>query len=100
MLFHSDSSGALNVGGTQIHATGVIFSNGRSYSMAMKDLQIEEELGRGNYGTVRRAIHKPTKLQMAMKVCSPCMRLSSTHVPVGNSSRTGYEQAGIYSPRA
>ncbi|KAK0195438.1 putative PBS2-tyrosine protein kinase [Armillaria mellea] len=62
-----DSSGALNVGGTQIHASGVIFSNGRSYSMAMKDLQIEEELGRGNYGTVRRAIHKPTKLQMAMK---------------------------------
>lgn len=62
-----DASGALNVGGTQIHASGVIFSNGRSYSMAMKDLQIEEELGRGNYGTVRRAIHKPTKLQMAMK---------------------------------
>ena len=33
----------------------------------MTQLELEEELGRGNYGTVKKVLHKPTKVQMAMK---------------------------------
>ena len=34
----------------------------------MSDLKLEEELGRGNYGTVKRVLHTPTNVHMAMKV--------------------------------
>lgn len=34
----------------------------------MSQLELEEELGRGNYGTVKKVLHRPTKVQMAMKV--------------------------------
>jgi hypothetical protein len=40
----------------------------------MNQFELEDELGKGNYGTVRKVIHKPTKVAMAMKVSS---RLSS-----------------------
>jgi len=33
----------------------------------MTQLELEEELGRGNYGTVKKVLHKPTKVHMAMK---------------------------------
>lgn len=31
-------------------------------------MQLLEELGRGNYGTVKKVLHKPTNVLMAMKV--------------------------------
>jgi mitogen-activated protein kinase kinase len=34
----------------------------------MGQLQLYEELGKGNYGTVKRVLHKPTNVEMAMKV--------------------------------
>jgi mitogen-activated protein kinase kinase len=34
----------------------------------MGQFELKEELGRGNYGTVKRVLHKPTNVQMAMKV--------------------------------
>lgn len=34
----------------------------------MDQLQLAEELGRGNYGTVKRVLHRPTNVAMAMKV--------------------------------
>jgi hypothetical protein len=34
----------------------------------MDQLQLGEELGSGAYGTVKRVIHKPTNVAMAMKV--------------------------------
>lgn len=36
----------------------------------MDQLQLDEELGKGNYGTVKKVLHKPTKVAMAMKVCT------------------------------
>lgn len=33
----------------------------------MSQLQLLEELGRGNYGTVKKVLHKPTNVLMAMK---------------------------------
>lgn len=34
----------------------------------MDQFELEDELGKGNYGTVRKVLHKPTKVVMAMKV--------------------------------
>ena len=31
-------------------------------------MQLLEELGHGNYGTVKKVLHKPTNVLMAMKV--------------------------------
>jgi serine/threonine protein kinase len=36
----------------------------------MEQFQLNEELGKGNYGTVKKVLHKPTNVFMAMKVCS------------------------------
>ncbi|KAG8904233.1 hypothetical protein FRB99_002053 [Tulasnella sp. 403] len=63
-----DPSGALRFGGKAvIHASGVDFSNGSSFSINMSEFELNEELGRGNYGTVKKVFHKPTKVVMAMK---------------------------------
>ncbi|THH21175.1 hypothetical protein EUX98_g8446 [Antrodiella citrinella] len=63
-----DPSGALNFSGKAVlHASGVNFQNGASFAINMTQLQLEEELGRGNYGTVKRVLHKPTNVHMAMK---------------------------------
>lgn len=69
MSFRSDPSGALKFGGKAVlHAAGVDFSNGSSFSINMTQMQLLEELGRGNYGTVKKVLHKPTNVLMAMKV--------------------------------
>jgi mitogen-activated protein kinase kinase len=67
----SDPSGALNFNGKAIvHSSGVDFSNGPSFAINMDQLQLGEELGNGAYGTVKRVLHKPTNVAMAMKVSS------------------------------
>ncbi len=50
-----------------MHASGVDFSNGSSFAINMTQMQLLEELGRGNYGTVKKVLHKPTNVLMAMK---------------------------------
>jgi mitogen-activated protein kinase kinase len=68
LLFKSDPSGALNFNGKAVlHAQGVDFSNGASFAINMQQLKLLEELGRGNYGTVKKVLHKPTNVLMAMK---------------------------------
>ncbi|KAJ7594323.1 kinase-like protein [Mycena floridula] len=63
-----DPSGKLNFKGKAIlHASGVNFSSGASFSINMGQLELMEELGRGNYGTVKKVLHKPTNVEMAMK---------------------------------
>ncbi|PIL34248.1 transporter [Ganoderma sinense ZZ0214-1] len=63
-----DPSGALNFNGKAVlHAQGVDFSNGSSFAINMDQLHLDEELGKGNYGTVKKVLHKPTKVAMAMK---------------------------------
>lgn len=65
----SDPSGALNFSGKAVlHASGVDFSNGSSFAINMDQLQLDEELGKGNYGTVKKVLHRPTNVAMAMKV--------------------------------
>ncbi|KAH7911975.1 kinase-like protein, partial [Hygrophoropsis aurantiaca] len=63
-----DPSGRLNFAGKAIiHASGVDFSNGKSFAINMSQLDLQHELGRGNYGTVKKVLHKPTNVAMAMK---------------------------------
>ncbi|THV02406.1 kinase-like protein [Dendrothele bispora CBS 962.96] len=63
-----DISGRLHFSGRAVlHASGVNFSNGASFSINSSELELNEELGRGNYGTVKKVIHKPTNVPMAMK---------------------------------
>ncbi|KAK0549875.1 MAP kinase kinase Wis1 [Tilletia horrida] len=63
-----DSSGRLNFNGKAVlHASGVQFENGTSFKINMEDLELQDELGKGNYGTVRRVKHRVTNVQMAMK---------------------------------
>jgi mitogen-activated protein kinase kinase len=65
-----DPSGALNFSGKAVlHSSGVDFSNGSSFAINMEQLQLDEELGKGNYGTVKKVLHRPTNVAMAMKVC-------------------------------
>ena len=67
-----DPSGALNFSGKAVlHASGVDFSNGQSFAINMEQLQLDEELGKGNYGTVKKVLHRPTNVAMAMKVGIP-----------------------------
>jgi len=63
-----DPSGVLNFSGKAVlHSSGVDFSNGPSFAINMDQLQLGEELGNGAYGTVKRVLHKPTNVAMAMK---------------------------------
>ncbi|KAL0579151.1 MAP kinase kinase Wis1 [Marasmius crinis-equi] len=63
-----DPSGVLNFSGKAVvHASGVNFSSGASFSINMNQLELHDELGRGNYGTVKKVLHKPTNVEMAMK---------------------------------
>ena len=50
-----------------LHSKGVDFSTGKSFSLRLSDLLPQEELGKGNYGTVVHVIHKITNTGMAMK---------------------------------
>lgn len=61
-------SGSLNFAGkASLHLEGVDFSLGSSFHILLAELQFLEELGRGNYGTVSKVLHKPTGVLMAMK---------------------------------
>jgi mitogen-activated protein kinase kinase len=64
-----DPSGKLNFDQKAIlHAEGVNFSNGKTFEINKDQMELQEELGKGNYGEVRKVYHKPTKVTMAMKV--------------------------------
>ena len=80
---HRDPSGALNFSGKAVlHASGVDFSSGASFAINMSQLQLDEELGRGNYGTVKKVLHKPTNVAMAMKVCFFTFFMSLIPMPI------------------
>ncbi|KAJ1565382.1 hypothetical protein HK405_012481, partial [Cladochytrium tenue] len=60
-----DPSGKLNfTGKVVLHAEGVDFSNGNSYRINMSELDVREELGKGQYGVVQKVLHTPTKVTM------------------------------------
>lgn len=61
-------SGSLKfTGKASLNSKGIDFSSGTSFRISLDELQFIEELGRGNYGTVSKVLHKPTGVLMAMK---------------------------------
>ncbi|KPV75088.1 uncharacterized protein RHOBADRAFT_22069 [Rhodotorula graminis WP1] len=63
-----DPSGRLNFAQKAVlHADGVDFSSGASFKIKMDDFELFEELGKGNYGTVQKVLHRPTGVEMALK---------------------------------
>lgn len=54
-------------GKASLHSKGVDFSSGHSFRISMEELEMLDELGRGNYGSVLKVRHKPTNIIMAMK---------------------------------
>jgi mitogen-activated protein kinase kinase len=74
-----DPSGSLNFKNKAVlHAKGVDFSTGASFNINMDELELQDELGSGNYGTVQKVFHKVTKVTMAMKVRVPLSPNRST----------------------
>lgn len=66
-FFCSDPSGKLNFAGKAIiHADGVDFTNGNSFTIKMDDLKLLEELGKGQYGTVQKVSHSVCHIAMAV----------------------------------
>jgi len=51
-----------------LHAKGVDFDDGVSFQINMDEIEVMGELGRGNYGSVQQVFHRPTEVEMAMKV--------------------------------
>jgi mitogen-activated protein kinase kinase len=67
LLVYSDPSGALRFPKATLSANGVDFANGQSFAINLTQLDLGEDLGKGAYGSVKRVIHRPTKVPMAMK---------------------------------
>lgn len=60
--------GNLNFAGkASLHSKGIDFSSGSTFRISLDELEPMGELGRGNYGTVTKVLHKPTNIVMAMK---------------------------------
>lgn len=57
--FVDKETGSLKFAGKAVlHGKGVDFSSGSSFSMSLDEIQTLEELGKGNYGTVYKVIHR------------------------------------------
>jgi mitogen-activated protein kinase kinase len=75
---HRDPSGSLKFSKAVLHAKGVDFDDGVSFKINMDEIEVLGELGRGNYGSVQQVYHRPSQVEMAMKVSrgpiEPCER--------------------------
>ncbi|KAL6871845.1 map kinase [Trichoderma novae-zelandiae] len=59
-------------GAATITRTGVNFSNGQTFSISLDEVEILEELGKGNYGTVYKVKHaKPTLPRFGQGLSGP-----------------------------
>lgn len=60
-------TGALKFAGKAIiHSKGVEFSSGGSFSISLQDVDIQDELGKGNYGTVYKVVHRKIRVPKAV----------------------------------
>ena len=53
-------SGQLNFAGkASLHSKGIDFLSGSSFRVSLDEFEYLERMGRGNYGSVLKVLHKP-----------------------------------------
>ncbi|WVQ95561.1 hypothetical protein IAU59_002658 [Kwoniella sp. CBS 9459] len=63
-----DPNGSLRFSSKAVlHAKGVDFDDGDSMKINMDEIEVLGELGKGNYGSVHKVLHRPRNIEMAMK---------------------------------
>ncbi|WVF68001.1 hypothetical protein IAT40_002763 [Kwoniella sp. CBS 6097] len=63
-----DPNGSLRFSSKAVlHANGVDFDDGASMKINMDEIEVLGELGKGNYGSVHKVLHRPRNIEMAMK---------------------------------
>ncbi|KAL2258826.1 hypothetical protein VTK26DRAFT_7703 [Humicola hyalothermophila] len=72
-------------GAATITRTGVNFANGATFSISLDDIQVLDELGKGNYGTVYKVRHARSKTPRFGQGLSG-FRASSARQPSSSSS--------------
>lgn len=72
-------TGSLKFAGKAVlHSKGVDFSSGSSFSISLDEVDIIEELGKGNYGTVYKVVHRKPIVSKIGEVILP----GKLHSPV------------------
>lgn len=94
-------TGSLKFAGKAVlHSKGVDFSSGSSFSISLDEVDIIEELGKGNYGTVYKVVHrKPIvskigEVVLPGKLHSPVLGTSSPPNGIVKSPTASREGAG------
>ncbi|KAK6506121.1 hypothetical protein TWF506_011045 [Arthrobotrys conoides] len=85
------ATGSLKFAGKAvIHGKGVDFSSGSTFRISLDELESLDELGKGNYGTVYKVIHRKPKLRVAGAGVAPALSLkNSSTLPDGDSTESG-----------
>ena len=83
-------SGSLKFTGKAVlHGKGVDFSSGSSFSISLDEIDKVDELGKGNYGTVYKVIHrKPRRVAMSNWSTLPNVPTSPQTVPEDEDNPT------------
>ena len=71
-----------------IHGKGVDFSSGSSFSISLDEIDKVDELGKGNYGTVYKVIHRKPRGRIGPNRSSPYMPSSPQPTEDGENSPT------------
>jgi len=88
-------TGSLRFAGKAVlHSKGVDFSSGSSFSISLEELDQLEELGKGNYGTVHKVVHRYPTVSRNGAVSMP----GSLSSPISTSSASPVTDGGEESP--
>jgi len=92
--FVDTRSGSLTFNGKAVlHGKGVDFTTGSSFRMSLDEIQTLEELGKGNYGTVYKVIHrKKSTLAQRGSFSRERYNSSSPETPGSSGNPTPEEQ--------
>ncbi|EGX46695.1 hypothetical protein AOL_s00097g443 [Orbilia oligospora ATCC 24927] len=84
------ATGSLKFAGKAvIHGKGVDFSSGSTFRISLDELESLDELGKGNYGTVYKVIHRKPKVRVAGAGVAPALSLkTSSALPDGENSES------------
>lgn len=66
----------------------------------MDEFELFEELGKGNYGTVQKVVHRPTGVTMALKVRAALLWPRKTLLRTDRSSRASRKSASSSTTRS